>query len=78
MELRYVGQHIAAAGIVPLPEGWPAQDHDEPRPGVAADKLASGAYVPAASDAVDDETESGPAEVIDDEEPPVAPRRRRK
>ena len=40
--LRYVGP--VPDGLVPLPEGWPAFDHEEPDARVRAEKLASGHY----------------------------------
>lgn len=40
--LKYVGPE--ARGFVPLPEGWPAADHDEPDEAVRAEKLASQMY----------------------------------
>lgn len=44
MKLRYTGG--AAVGVpVPLPEGWPAADHEEPDRQVAARKISSGYYV---------------------------------
>lgn len=45
--LRYTGPDPAEVGVVPLPEGWPAVDHDEPDAAQRAAKLASGAYAPA-------------------------------
>ena len=40
MDLQYIGPGFdESGGIVPLPEGWPAFDHDEPRA-----KVASGKY----------------------------------
>ncbi|GIW18739.1 MAG: hypothetical protein KatS3mg064_1896 [Tepidiforma sp.] len=44
MLLRYLGPDPAIDAALPLPEGWPAADHDEPDPGLAARKLASGLY----------------------------------
>lgn len=45
MRLKYVGISPADnGGIVPLPEGWPAADHDEDDEALAAEKLASGKY----------------------------------
>lgn len=35
---------VAGLGAIPLPEGWPAEDHDEPDDRVAAAKLATGMY----------------------------------
>lgn len=46
-KLQYVGPDPVAVGVVPLPEGWPAADHEEPDAGVAAMKLTSGMYRPA-------------------------------
>lgn len=43
-QLEYVGPDPAVVGIVPLPEGWPALDHEEPDAAVAAEKVASGNY----------------------------------
>ncbi|PKN81532.1 MAG: hypothetical protein CVU47_06350 [Chloroflexi bacterium HGW-Chloroflexi-9] len=42
--LTYTGPDPAAVGIVPLPEGWPALDHDEADEQLAAEKVASGKY----------------------------------
>lgn len=42
--LTYIGPDPAVVGVVPLPEGWPAANHDESRPEVLAEKLASGRY----------------------------------
>lgn len=47
MELKYIGPDPAVVGIVPLPEGWPAADGDEPDAALAAEKIASGNYVAA-------------------------------
>ncbi|MCX7619026.1 hypothetical protein [Tepidiforma sp.] len=44
MRLRYLGPDPAIDAALPLPEGWPAADHDEPDPAAAAAKLASGLY----------------------------------
>lgn len=44
MRLEYVGPAPAPGAAVPLPEGWPAADHDEPDRQAAAAKLASGLY----------------------------------
>lgn len=44
MRLIYTGETIDQAGVVPLPEGWPAADHDEPDRAIAAAKLTSGVY----------------------------------
>lgn len=40
--LKYIGPE--PDGVVQLPEGWPAFDHDEPDEAVRAAKLASGKY----------------------------------
>lgn len=40
--MRYAGPE--PNGLVPLPEGWPAADHDEQDEAVRAEKLASGMY----------------------------------
>lgn len=45
MRLIYTGPDPAAqVGALPLPEGWPAYDHDEPDPEVARAKIASRLY----------------------------------
>lgn len=44
MRLHYLGPKPAIDAALPLPEGWPAADHDEPDPAIAAAKLASGLY----------------------------------
>ena len=44
MRLIYTGPDPAVVGIVPLPEGWPAADHDEEDAEVAKAKVASGNY----------------------------------
>lgn len=44
MKLEYVGPALSIDAAIPLPEGWPAADHDEPDSGAAAAKLASGLY----------------------------------
>lgn len=44
MELIYVGPSPAEAGLVPLPEGWPAAEHDEPDRDRGRAKLESGFY----------------------------------
>ena len=45
--LRYVGPKILDGHGVPLPQGWPALDHDEPDEALAKEKLASKMYAPA-------------------------------
>ncbi len=45
VQLRYIGEDPEAVGVVPLPEGWPATDHEEPEPARRAEKLASGKYI---------------------------------
>lgn len=47
--LRYIGPDPAVIGVVPLPEGWPAADHDDPDMARRGEKLASGMYEPAAA-----------------------------
>lgn len=42
--LTYVGPDPAVVGLVPLPEGWPAADHEENDQALAAEKIASGYY----------------------------------
>lgn len=44
MKLTYCGPDIPAGSAIPLPEGWPAADHDEPDAAVAEAKVASGNY----------------------------------
>lgn len=44
MKLTYHGPEQRADGALPLPEGWPAADHDEPDEARAAAKVASGLY----------------------------------
>lgn len=41
--LHYVGPN-SEAGVLPLPEGWPAEDHEEHDAASRAEKLASGHY----------------------------------
>lgn len=48
--LKYTGPDPAEVGVVPLPEGWPAEDHDEPDAALAKEKLASGSYKRASKD----------------------------
>jgi hypothetical protein len=43
MKLTYVGD-APEYGLVPLPEGWPAADHEEPDEDLAKAKIESGAY----------------------------------
>ena len=50
MELRYTGPTIGTIPLgsaLPLPEGWPSEDHDEPDAALAAEKVRSGLYVAA-------------------------------
>ena len=42
--LRYCGPVIRPGEGVPLPQGWPAADHDEPDEALAKEKLASKMY----------------------------------
>lgn len=44
VQLKYIGKTLEEVGVVPLPEGWPAADHDEKDPAVLKAKLASGNY----------------------------------
>ena len=44
MRLKYTGPDPQVLGVVPLPEGWPAADHDEPDAELAQEKIASGNY----------------------------------
>lgn len=46
--LHYIGP-APVLGIVPLPEGWPASDHEETDDEVRAKKLSSGFYETAVS-----------------------------
>jgi hypothetical protein len=61
MKLRYIGiSPVENGGTVPLPEGWPAADHDEDNEELAAQKVASGNYeaiapAPASKPAADKE-----------------------
>lgn len=43
-KLKYIGPDPASVGVVPLQEGWPARDHEEPDAGTAKAKVASGMY----------------------------------
>lgn len=43
MQLKYIGPQ-AKGGVLPLPEGWLAGDHDEPDEALAAEKVKSGNY----------------------------------
>lgn len=42
--LRFVGVVPADGSALALPEGWPAEDHEERDATVAAEKVASGSY----------------------------------
>jgi hypothetical protein len=42
VRLRYIGPRDVVDGVLPLPEGWPAADHDEPDEALAEAKLARG------------------------------------
>ena len=46
--LHYIGP-APVLGVVPLPEGWPALDHEEPDADLRAKKLSSGLYETAVS-----------------------------
>lgn len=52
-KLQYTGP-APGGGLLPLPEGWPPFDHDEPDSRTAALKVQSGLYRPA-------EAAAGPA-----------------
>lgn len=41
--LRYIGPEPGVSAL-PLPEGWPATDHDEPDEALRKEKLASRMY----------------------------------
>ncbi|MGI8423584.1 MAG: hypothetical protein ACR2NO_05655 [Chloroflexota bacterium] len=43
-ELIYIGPDPADVGVVPLPEGWSAANHEEPDIDLAAEKVASRMY----------------------------------
>lgn len=43
MKLTYMGP-APGSGALPLPEGWPALDHEEPDAEVAKAKVSSGSY----------------------------------
>lgn len=43
-KLRYIGADPAEVGVVPLPEGWPAADHEEADETLGAAKVESGSY----------------------------------
>lgn len=60
--LRYVGPAPADVGVVPLPEGWPAATHEETDVALLAEKLASGMYEPAVSEAPGEPAPAAPAE----------------
>lgn len=45
-KLQYTGP-APGGGLLPLPEGWPPFDHDEPDSRTAALKVQSGLYRPA-------------------------------
>jgi hypothetical protein len=52
MRLTYTGPRPSEGSALPLPEGWPAFDHDEPDEARAREKVASGSYsAPAAKPA---------------------------
>jgi len=44
MDLIYVGKPVPVGSALPLPEGWTAENHNEPDTAVAKAKLASGLY----------------------------------
>ena len=43
-QLKYIGPDPAVLGMVPLPEGWGAFDHEDQDEERAAEKVASGNY----------------------------------
>ncbi|HXG36521.1 MAG TPA: hypothetical protein VNL15_06105 [Dehalococcoidia bacterium] len=43
-KLIYIGPDPAEVGVVPLPEGWGAFDHEETDEKLAKEKVASGMY----------------------------------
>lgn len=55
MKLRYIGKTIDQVGVVPLPEGWPAEDHDELDAEVGKAKVRFGAYEKVGKDAEEKE-----------------------
>jgi len=44
MKLRYVGPAPSPDAVLPLPEGWPAYDHEETQQSEIDAKIASGFY----------------------------------
>jgi hypothetical protein len=46
VKLRYIGPTPGPNSAIPLPEGWPAYDHDEPDPVLAEAKLALRMHLP--------------------------------
>ncbi len=42
--LTYIGADPAVVGVVPLPENWPAANHEEPDAAIFAEKIAHGSY----------------------------------
>lgn len=56
-QLKYIGKTIDEVGIVPLPEGWSACDHEETDPAVLKAKLASGNYERVKAEPADKEKE---------------------
>ena len=44
MKLVYIGPNPAEVGVVPLPEGWPSESHEENNREIADAKLASKMY----------------------------------
>lgn len=57
MKLIYTGKTIEEVGVVPLPEGWPTADHEEPDKALAKEKIASGNYRAAGKDEKPEEGE---------------------
>lgn len=69
MKLHYLGHE--PGGAIPLPEGWPAFDHEEPDIEVASAKIASGKYQALADQEADDDlpvVHNEPQEVASDDD----------
>ena len=64
MQLHYTGPTLAdlvLGSALPVPEGWPAEDHEEPDAALAAAKVESGLYVAAKPERSKEVTEEGTA-----------------
>ena len=57
--LRYTGPAIVPGEGVPLPQGWPAEDHSEPDAKLRAEKIASGFYALAGGEPSSDSPVTG-------------------